>query len=63
MEEDFVKILGVAIPHIVIPVAPGVTWPAGGGGGVPGQTQARRLQSGEELNDRLIAKMAGKENP
>ncbi len=61
MEEQFVKILGVDIPHIVIPVR-------------PGRDLARLIEvaafqtklksSGynpaKELNDRLIAKMTGK---
>jgi HPr kinase/phosphorylase len=60
MEQDFVKILGVEIPHIVIPVR-------------PGRDLARLIEvaafqiklksSGQnpakELNDRLIAQMAG----
>ena len=60
MEEEFVKILGVDIPHITIPVR-------------PGRDLARLIEvaafqtklktSGynpaKELNDRLIAKMAG----
>ncbi len=64
MEEDFVKILGVSIPHIVIPVRPGrdlarlVEVAA---------FQAKLRSSGynpaQELNRRLIAKMSGKEAP
>ena len=60
MEQEFVKILGVDIPHIIIPVR-------------PGRDLARlievaafqtKLKSGynpaKELNDRLIAHMAGR---
>jgi len=64
MEEDHVKILGVAIPHIVIPIRPGrdlarlVEVAA---------FQAKLKLSGynpaKELNERLLAKMAGKESP
>ena len=60
MEQEFVKILGVDIPHMIIPVR-------------PGRDLARLIEvaafqiklksSGrnpaKELNDRLIAQMAG----
>jgi HPr kinase/phosphorylase len=59
MEEEFVKILGIDIPHIIIPVRPGrnlarlIEVAA---------FQSKLKQSGvnaaKELNDRLIAKMA-----
>jgi HPr kinase/phosphorylase len=60
MEEEYVKILGVDIPHITLPVRPGrdlarlIEVAA---------FQAKLKLSGynpaKELNDRLIAKMAG----
>jgi HPr kinase/phosphorylase len=63
MEQEFVKILGAAVPHITIPVR-------------PGRDLARLIEvaafqtklksSGynpaKELNDRLIARMAGAPN-
>jgi HPr kinase/phosphorylase len=59
MEEEYVKILGVDIPHITIPVRPGRD--------IPRLVEVSAFQiklksSGynpaRELNDRLIAKMA-----
>jgi len=61
MEQEFVKILGVEIPHIIIPVR-------------PGRDLARLIEvaafqiklkssgynSAKELNDRLVAQMGGK---
>jgi HPr kinase/phosphorylase len=60
MDDEFVKILGVEIPHVTIPVR-------------PGRDLARLIEvaafqtklkstghnPAKELNDRLIAKMAG----
>jgi len=62
MEDEFVKILGVDVPHITIPVR-------------PGRDLARLIEvaafqtklklsghnSARELNDRLIAKMSIKQ--
>jgi HPr kinase/phosphorylase len=63
MEDQFVEILGIKIPHIILPVRPGrdlarlVEVAA---------YQTKLKQSGynpaKELNDRLIAQMAPKEN-
>src|SRR5207253_9875951 len=60
MEEEYVKILGIDIPHITIPVRPGrdlarlIEVAA---------FQAKLKSSGynpaKELNDRLVAQMAG----
>jgi HPr kinase/phosphorylase len=64
MEEDFVKILNVPIPHIIIPVRPGrdlarlVEVAA-----LQAKLRLAGYNPAKELNERLIAKMAGKENP
>ena len=63
MEEEFVKILGVPIPHIVIPVRPGrdlarlVEVAA-----FQAKLRLAGYNPAKELNERLIAKMAGKES-
>ncbi len=61
MEEDYVKILGVPIPHIVIPVRPGrdlarlVEVAA-----FQTKLKAAGYNPAKELDDRLIARMRGK---
>jgi HPr kinase/phosphorylase len=64
MEEECVKILGVPIPHVVIPVRPGrdlarlVEVAA-----FQAKLKLTGCNPAKELNERLIAKMAGKVNP
>jgi HPr kinase/phosphorylase len=59
MEEEFIKILGVDIPHIIIPVRPGrdlarlIEVAA-----FQAKLKASGYNPAKELNDRLIAKMA-----
>jgi len=61
MDEEFVKILGVDIPHIVIPIRPGrdlarlVEVAA-----FQTKLKSSGYNAAKELNDRLIARMSGK---
>src|SRR6185295_144923 len=63
MEEQYVDILGVKVPHIIIPVRPGRDLARLA---EVAAFQTKLKQSGynpaKELNDRLIAQMAAKEN-
>jgi len=60
MEEQFVDVLGVDIPHIIIPVRQAAIWRVDRGGGVSNQAQRSGYNPAKELNDRLIAKCRAK---
>jgi HPr kinase/phosphorylase len=64
MDEDYIRILGVEIPHIIIPVRPGrdlarlIEVAA-----FQTKLKASGYNPAKELNERLIAKMAGSSPP
>ena len=64
MEQEFVKVLGVDIPHVTIPVRPGPRHRAAHrSGGVSNQTPQIRLQRRRGIEQAAARANGGKSHP